>query len=448
MSARPGRLYLAAGTLLFSALAVRVAYVLHTWKFVPLRDASNYDRLARSLALGHGWSMGSSAYRPPGYPFFLGAVYRVVGIPAFADYRRFSAGHYSGVFGGWTDPRLAEACLATITVGLIALLAYQLVGHRAALATLVIGAIYLPLIVVGVSLMTESLLVPLTLAATNCAVYARNGEGRTRWIVLAGVFAGLSALTRGNGIVVGVALAFVVWTARPRWSRRGLKAPVLLLVVMALTIMPWTIRNAIAQHAFIPVTTELGATLAGTYNSVAAKEHYIWEAGHRYPDYASTRNNHKLTEVQRNSRLTSDVLSFIGRHPTAVPQAIFWNTVRLLDLAGRHLSRSTAHLDVGATKNVADLSVYSFWVVALLAIAGLFTKAVRSVPRSLWLVPLFIWLSEAAITTGTPRFRAALDPWFILLAANGLLALARVPMAAFQRRPAGNRGQSRVPELG
>jgi hypothetical protein len=61
--------------------------------------------------------------------------------------------------------------------------------------------------------------------------------------------------------------------------------------------------------------------------------------------------------------------------------------------------------------------VYCFWVVGLLAIGGLFTRAVRRVPFSLWLVPLLVWLSEAPITTGTPRFRAALDPFFILLAA-------------------------------
>jgi hypothetical protein len=46
---------------------------------------------------------------------------------------------------------------------------------------------------------------------------------------------------------------------------------------MALTIMPWTIRNANAQHAFVPVTTELGATLSGTYNDYSATKRFIWE---------------------------------------------------------------------------------------------------------------------------------------------------------------------------
>jgi 4-amino-4-deoxy-L-arabinose transferase-like glycosyltransferase len=418
--------------LLFVALAARVAYVLDTWKFIPFQDAHSYDWLARGLANGHGWAMGGSAYRPPGYPVFLGFIYKVIGVPP-ADYKQVAT-----QFGGWTGVRLVEACVGVVTVGLIGWLAHQIAGRRTALVALGVGAIYLPLIVVGVSLMTESLLVPLTLAAVNCALRARVAEKRTRWVVLAGLFAGLAALTRGNGVVVGIALAFVVWTVRPRWSRRGLASPTLLLATMALTILPWTIRNAVVQHAFIPVTTELGATLSGTYNTTAAKRHYIWTAGFQYRDYRSIRHNKKLTEAQRSSKLTSAVLTYIGKHPTAVPQVIFWNTVRLLDLEGRFISRRSAHEDVGATRSVADITVYTFWIVALLAIGGVFTQTARRVPPPLWLVPLFIWLSEAAITTGTPRFRAALDPWFILLAAMGLLGLARAAAKVpVWRRPAG-----------
>jgi 4-amino-4-deoxy-L-arabinose transferase-like glycosyltransferase len=415
--------------LLVLAFLIRAAYVLHTWRFIPVQDAHGYDWLGRGLANGHGWIMGSSAYRPPGYPFFLGAVYTIIGVPQKT---------YSQVlthYGGWTALRLVEAGLATVTVGLLGWLALQLTGRRVALITMAIAAVYVPFVIVGVSMMTEALLVPLELMAVNCAVRARAHNSGRRWIVLAGLFAGLCALTRGNGVVIGVALAIVVWSATPRWSWRSLSAPALLLAVMVLTIAPWTIRNAVAQHAFIPVTTELGATLSGTYNSVAAKHHYIWEAGFKYPDYGGVRHNHSLTETQRNSRLTSDVLTYIGKHPEAVPTAMFWNTVRLFDLEGRHISRASARRDVGATPGFADLAVYSFWIVGLLAIIGAFSSITRRIPWVLWLVPLFVWLSEAPITTGTPRFRAALDPWFILLAGIGIATLAsRVTAAATNRR--------------
>jgi len=404
-----------AAFLLVLALAVRVGYVLHTNNYHPTNDDRSYDHLAKVLAQGHGWAYGTSAYRPPGYPIFLAGVYSLTGLPHDV----------------WTSPRLVEAVVATITVGLIGLIALQVAGRTAMLISLALGAVYLPLVLVGVSLMTESLFGPLMLGAINCALRARTAGHRYRWIVAAGILAGLASLTRGNGIVVAVALAFVVWPS-PRLSRRAILAPVVLIVVTALTIMPWTIRNANAQHAFVPVTTELGPTLSGTYNDRSARERYIWNIG-GFPNYRAIKNNKKLTGAQVDSQLTSAVISYIGQHPVALPEAMFWNTMRLLDLQGRRVSRMTAHTDVFATPGIADIAVVSFWVLGCLAILGCFTRAARRVPRVLWIVPLVLWLSIAPVTTGTPRFRAALEPFVILLAALGIQAV--VAKLARRRSP-------------
>ena len=400
-----------AALLLVLALAVRVAYVLHTRKYSLWVDEASYNQLGTGLASGHGWVYGSSAYRPPGYPFFLAAVYLVVGIP----------------HNVWTDPRLVQAVVATITVGLIGLMALKVAGRTAALIALAIAAVYLPLVFVGEALMSESLFVPLVLGATVCALHSRTAILDRRWIALAGFLAGLAALTRGNGLVVGVAIAVVVWTGRPRLSWRAVSAPALLLAVMALTIAPWTIRNAIAEHTFIPVTTELGTTLAGTYNDLAAQHQFVWEPG-GYKNYRAIRDA-DISDAVRDDRLLSAVASYLGHHPTYVFQATFWNTVRLLDLDGSAAWRKTALHDTDATANFADIGAYMFWAIALLAIGGLFTRAARRVPRSLWLVPAIIWLSEAPVTIGTPRFEAPIDPFVILLAALAVqsigVALAR-----------------------
>jgi 4-amino-4-deoxy-L-arabinose transferase-like glycosyltransferase len=411
----------AGALLLVLALAVRVAYVLHTQNFVARVDAQSYDYLAATLAKGHGWGYGSSAYRPPAYPIFLAGIYLLVGIP----------------HGVWTDARLVEAFFATLTAGLIGVMAWQLAGRVAALISLAIAALYVPLVMVGVSLMTESLFVLLVLAATNCALRARVAEHRNWWIVAAGVFTGFAALTRGNGIILGLALALAVWCGRPRWSWRSVLAPVLLLAVMSLTIMPWTIRNASAQHAFVPVTTELGSTLGGTYNDNAARHRFIWEIG-GYGNYKSIKDNKHLTEAQRNSRLISAVVRYIGKHPQYLPEAMFWNTMRLLDLQGRRVSRMTAYADTFATAAFADIGVVNFWIVGALAIAGAFTLAARRVPRSFWSIPVLLWLSIAPVTTGTPRFRAALDPFVIVLAAFAIQAVAE---AALRRRVAARSGR-------
>jgi 4-amino-4-deoxy-L-arabinose transferase-like glycosyltransferase len=408
----------AAAALLTVALAVRVGYVLHTSNFMPVQDGKSYNYLASGLAQGQGWVLGTSAFRPPGYPFFLAGVYSIVGVP----------------HNTWAAARIVEAVLATVTVGLVGLLALQVAGRTAMLITLAIAAVYVPFVLVGESLMTEVLFVPLILAATNCAVRSRTAVPRRRWVLATGLLAGLAALTRGNGIVVGLALAFVVWTGTPRMSWRAIAAPATLLAVMVLTIMPWTIRNAIAQHAFVPVTTELGSTLKGTYNDRSAKQDFRWW-GHGYPNYRKIMQNPRLTEAQRDSQLLSAVADYVVQHPTYVPQAFFWNTLRLLDLQGRDLSRLTARTDVYATAAAADLGVYNFWLIGILAILGCFTLAARRVPRVLWVVPLLIWITEAPVTTGTPRFRAALDPFVILLAAFGVQAIAMAVMRRAKTAP-------------
>lgn len=407
------RLVALALFLLLLALVVRSAYVLLTPHYVEGVDARSYDELARGLAEGHGWVLGRSAYRPPGYPFFLAGIYTLVGVP----------------HAGWVDARLVQALLSTLTVGLVGLLALQVAGRVAALITLAVAALYTPLVLVGVSLMTESLFVPLVLAATNCALRSRRVGDRRRWIVASGVFAGLAALTRGNGIAVGLALALLVWTGRSRPWRCALAGPVVLLAVMALTLMPWTIRNAIAQHAFVPVTTELGTTLSGTYNDVSARHHFIWVIG-GYSNYDAIKDDLRISEATRNSRLISAVLAYLGRHPTYLPQAVFWNTARLLDLQGSFVYRRSARADTDASAEFADLGVYTFWAVGLLALIGGFTVAARRAPRALWAVPLVIWASEVPLTTGTPRFRSALDPFVILLAAFAVQAIG----AALSRR--------------
>jgi 4-amino-4-deoxy-L-arabinose transferase-like glycosyltransferase len=406
LSTPRSRVIATASALLLLALAARVVYVLATHTFVATHDERSYNTLASVLARGHGWAYHKSAFRPPGYPLFLAGIYAVLGVPNH----------------DWTAPRLVEAVVATIGVGLIGLMALQIAGRTAMLITLGIGALYIPLVLVGVSLLTESLLVPLILAATNCALRSRTVTRRYPWILAAGFFSGLAALTRGNGIVVGVALALLVWTGTPRLSWRAILAPVTLVLVAALTIMPWTIRNANAQHAFVPVTTEAGATLAGTYNDYSATKRYIWEPS-GYHNYDAIKNNRHLTEAQQSSRLTAAVIGYIGRHPTALPAAMFWNTMRLLDLQGRRVSRMTALTDVNVGSTWADLAVVSFWLVAALAIVGCFTAAARRIPRAFWILPFLLWLSVAPVTTGTPRFRSALEPFVIMLAALGVQAI-------------------------
>ena len=92
---------------------------------------------------------------------------------------------------------------------------------------------------------------------------------------------GLAILGRANAII----LLAAAW--RPR-SGAGWRAPLVLCVAAALTVAPWTIRNYETFHAFVPVSTQFGSALAGTYNSEARADKVnpaSWRTLKRVDDY-------------------------------------------------------------------------------------------------------------------------------------------------------------------
>jgi hypothetical protein len=290
----------------------------------------------------------------------------------------------------------------------------------------------------------------LVVAATNCAIRARRALHRYRWAILAGFLCGLLSLTRTNGLVVGLAVAIVIWAgtpsrhprliwaSRPSLRPRNLLAPLLTLLVMVATVAPWTIRNYNRLHQFVPVTVETGPTLAGTYNDLAAKHDWLWVVG-GYHNYDAITKKPNAYGAVLDRELTSAVLDYVADHPTVVPQVIFWNTVRLLDLWSRHRSHITAATDVDSTRGVTDAMIYSFWALGIFALVGVALGAARGAPKTLWLIPVVLWLSEAVATTGTPRFRAPLEPLVVILAAAAVVAIARSltsgqPLSSWGRR--------------
>src|ERR671910_3454957 len=101
------------GLLLALALVVRLGYVAATPGYEAVNDAHNYDVHARSIAAGHGFARigsgpsGETAFRPPGYPYFLAGVYALSGVEQATTPTRMLAG------------RVANAVVGTVIVALI-----------------------------------------------------------------------------------------------------------------------------------------------------------------------------------------------------------------------------------------------------------------------------------------------------------------------------------------
>ena len=460
-TSRPGLLRLGwvAWLLVLLAVVVRLGYVAATPDYLPVHDDHDYDRLACAIVGGHGYprvgpatpedgcgpmpasaaptgrSGGTlsdrTAFRPPGYPAFLAGVYAVA--EPLTDRR-------------WTAARVAQALLGALAAALIGLVAGLIWGRPLGLLALGLAAVYLPLVTLGGSLVSETLFVTLELGAVAAVLWRPRARHPRRWLVAAGVLAGLATLTRTNGPFLLIPLMAAVWWQTPRLSARALAAPMGLLAVAAVTIAPWTVRNALAMDALIPVNAEAGSAVIGTYNDSARNDERrpgAWRLPRHVPE-ARALLDARLSEPARQRRLLGAGLRYMAEHPLYVLEVAGRNTLRLAGLTGREWWRFSGRT-VGMTARAADASAYCFFAFAVLALAGALSGAARRAPAWFWVVPLLL-LAGAVVIVGETRFRAPVDPFVVILTALGVARVAdrlrgrrsaASPPSPPERRPGG-----------
>ncbi len=369
---------------------------------------------------------GPSAFRPPGYPYFLGAVYAIAGQEAPP------VGRFVGAF------------LGTLSVALIGLIALRLWGKRVSVIALCIAAVAPPMVILSTALISEALFVPVVLGAVASALQFRRSRRRYRWAVATGLLVGIAALTRTNGLLLLLPLAIALAPVRGRRLRLASWAPAAAMFLAAvLAIAPWTVRNYLVFHKLIPVSDEVGYTIAGTYDQVSRanrEQPAVWvEAEHgASPEYAQLLFDAEIArwgELAYGEKLQAQAINEIKADPGYVLKVGYWNAIRMfhlgeLDLAVLNLSNT----DI--TRIPALFEIYGFYPLGVLALAGLLTRRARRAPKWLWLVPLCLLTS--VFITGFIRFRSPIDPFLVLLAAAAV-ASAQERVARHRRPPPARR---------
>jgi 4-amino-4-deoxy-L-arabinose transferase-like glycosyltransferase len=396
---------------LILAVATRAALILATPHSALFGDPVDYQRWAVSLVTGHGFptttiaSPGTpSAFRPPAYPLALAGLYAVTGVHVLAA-------------------RALGVLLGVAAVGLLAVLARQIVGTRVGLIAGTIAAVFPPLVALSGTLLSEALFVPLELAVALVFVQLSRRPGQLRWAVLAGVVCALAILTR-TVADLWIVVALVMVLAAGHGRTRGIAA---LIVAFAIVLAPWTIRNLDTFHAFVPVTTEAGYTLAGQYNSTVAAPgplQSVWQIPTIVPSIAARlqsldKRPGGVNEVQLDSALRSLARSYIVDHPGHVATAIADDTLRMVNLGPGHgLQTTITDRELALPPELRAAASISGQVLVALAILGLTVGLWRRRPGPwwLWALPVTAWLVTAP-AVGNELKRAPLDPFLMLLAA-------------------------------
>lgn len=401
----------------------RLAIILATPHFAPWGDPADYQRHAVSIAAGHGFpptqiaAPGTpSAFRPPTYPYLLGGVYALIGNHPQAG-------------------RLLGAVLGVLTVFLIAYLGQLVWDRRVGLVAAALAAVFPPLVMLNATLLSESLFLPLALGFAISLVFCSRRPASIRWAVIAGVLCALATLTRivaDLWLLVALAVVMKGAAGRVRWWRAGAA-----LGAFVVVIAPWTIRNIDAFHAFVPLSTEGGYTMAGQYNDLAGQSgpfQAVWQDPRGAPSIKRAlvpvlRRTPRIDEAQLDSTLRQAAFDYLGDHPSHLFTATWLDTLRLIDIGRSHTFVSgISYRELNVPHGLRGPMSWSAQLMVALALLALLARALgrlryRLGPPWVWALPILVFALTVPIS-GNPRKRIPLDPFLLLLAALALCSLA------------------------
>jgi hypothetical protein len=399
-------------------LALRVAFALLYWVNQPLtHDEREYLALGRSVARGEGFSYpadepspgtGQQFGRAPGYPLFLAALR----ITAPADHapRRV---------------QLAQACVGALGIWLIAAIAGRVAGPRAAVTAAAIAAVYPPLVWMPSYVLSETLYSTVALAAA-LTLTPRGADDPASHAPAAAPARVLpipdprspipllaSAVLTGVAILIRPVMLFFVplaalWLVRQRRTA----AAVMFVIVAALCVAPWTLRNHRVYGRWIAVASEGGVTFwTGNHPLARGDGDLAANVEIKRAELAFRAAHPGLTPEELEPVYYRDAFAWIRREPAAwlalLARKAFYTVVPVGPSYAVHSTRY----------RVASVTSYLLILPAAIWGAWQWRRTRMAGPAALWL------MAAATIVAGLvffpqERFRIpVIDPALIVTAA-------------------------------
>jgi 4-amino-4-deoxy-L-arabinose transferase-like glycosyltransferase len=413
------------------ALVVRVAFVLVVDPKLPdPGDATAYHLLANNLADGRGYirpfdfrilhvSRPTAEY-PPLFPALLA-------VPSFLGAKSVDA------------QRVFLCFVGTGTVVLIGFLGRRVGGPLVGVIGAAVAAVYPMLFLSEAVFMAESVYVLLVAAALLLAYRAADSPSPRRFAAL-GLVIGLSALTRAEGLFFAVVLVIpLALGIRSLATKRRLLLAGVAIAVAVLVVVPWTVRNAVRLHAFVPISNNIGTAVDGancdltysgsqiglwreTFSQFGASARRRPQAQACFEGFDIERRGFEEAAVANKHR--SDGIRYARDHVSHAPLVV---SVRELRTWGLYAPRQQIDFESleGRPKRWQGVGTVMYWAILPLALVGavlLFRRRVRVWPL---LSTAVVVALTTALTYGQQRFRVAAEPSVVVLAAVSVAAVVR-----------------------
>ena len=377
--------------------ALSILAVLYTRPEGLLFDENYYYPLAE--AINRGTYPDGYIIRPPLYPLFLAAVFKVFGtgfLPALVISSLLRGGVVAAA--GWLGKRYVSPLAGLVGAGLVAVYPMLIFTYTRFLSEIV----YIPVFVLSFWLVER--------AAQS---------GRPRDALLAGLASGAAALARSTSLFFTLAVA--VWfaakkTPAGRFSRRALVAGAVLVAAMLAVIAPWTVRNAVVHRAFILIDN---STAYNLWLITSGKQ--IKEATQEWETWGGQAERQRQAYARWFDHLRADPAFHLKRMGTVIPK--LFRPGGQPDVYGLAMIKQDGRqVENRALRRSLQIAVPAlFWLITVGGVAGLALLERNATRRNLFIITLAYFLLVHAMTLARPRF---LLPVNVLLAiyAGGLIA--------------------------
>ena len=395
-----GQLWLIA----VAAVAPRLAVLLHERGRILTAFTDKSDDFAQTFV--HHGTFGlipgePSAYTQPLYGFFLIPVYWIFGRTWWA-------------VGG------AQIVVATLTAFLVYAIGARVLSRRAGAIAAILSTLNPYLVWHDVHLNREVLDQLVAAALILCTLVAADRRS-VKWATAAGLFGGLAVL--GNVRLIFIPLVVAAYLVlRNGWSW----APVALVVVAALTVTPWVVRNKVEVGCFALTTDGRALWKANNAQTYELLAHGKWiddvkdPPNHPFPNPEEARDLYKqygkkyhVNECANQAYYEHKTWKFVRKHPGEKAK-LAGQAVRMeWDPRTTASATDSGH---GAIRSLAQ-PLYTSLVYAL-ALIGIFVTTRWFV--GLALAVLAYQTLAAVVFVGATRYRIATDFLIALLAAGAI----------------------------
>ena len=328
-------------------ILIRAVWLFH-YHPAQRSDFLWYYQHAVSLSEGHGYTTAGkpTAYWPIGYPLFLSLIFRITGPSLKAGL-------------------IAQALLSVGIVVLIFLIALRTTKSTSVATIAGLGYTVLPSSIITNSVMgTEELFTFLLLLSLY--IYLCVDSGRV-WLklCLAGLCLGAACLVRPTVLLFPIFIFVYEWLIVRHSFWKSLGRVAVIVVMMGIAISPLTIRNEVAMHHFILISTNGGVNLWQSTKSNG----YFWSDDPKVNPLLLAHN-----EIERNTIGEKAFEAYVIHHPKLVIENGFlkiWNLYKNDKGSNVQLPSSPFYVRLMQVDN----TMYQVWI--WIAIVGMIPLVLR-----------------------------------------------------------------------